>query len=158
MSGNIRAKPLDFDFRASNGKQYSGKRLQPPERNSSRTLVLRVDLSKHFDNKFWNEDVFTWHSNKLRSWNMVNLLCERGPFCLNCYKKVTKLKNSNVSQLNASKWTLISFWRPFIICLFTYLFIYLFIYSYIYLFIYLYILYVCKCMYLFIYLFIYLYS
>ena len=33
--GNIRAKPLDF--RASNGKTYSGKRLQPPEQNSSRT-------------------------------------------------------------------------------------------------------------------------
>ena len=27
-SGNIRAKPLDF--RASNGRKYSGKRLQPP--------------------------------------------------------------------------------------------------------------------------------
>ena len=33
--GNIRAKPLDL--RASNGHKYSGKRLQPLKRNSSRT-------------------------------------------------------------------------------------------------------------------------
>ena len=36
--GDIRAKP--FDFCASNGQKYSGKRLQPPERNSSRTPML----------------------------------------------------------------------------------------------------------------------
>ena len=44
-SGNIRAKPLDL--RASNGKKYSGKRLQPPppppEQNLSRT-PMNADL------------------------------------------------------------------------------------------------------------------